>query len=218
MEHIRFVKYAPPELQGGNPSPIDGYQQSPVLPLEQAIAKLVPLVGGIMNDASEAKAHCNQSTMFTQDESAAVYLYSMPIPLISRLVEDVRAGTRQALEPWFPFLKLFMNAVEKLPPIECTVWRGIDADGSSMFVNNDVHTWWGVTSCSMSRNIVEPFLGQKSTLFAIDATHAKDISALSVFPEENEVILMPGTRVQAKSPSHTAGDRYSIIHLKEVHN
>jgi hypothetical protein len=59
-------------------------------------------------------------------------------------------------------------------------------------------------------------LGENGTLFAIEAIHGKDISMFSAVPDEQEVILMPGTRVRAKSQSLNVMDRLFIIHLEEI--
>jgi hypothetical protein len=81
-----------------------------------------------------------------------------------------------------------------------------------------VHIWWGVNSCAIALNIVQPFLGEKGTLFAIDAIQGKDITAFSANPDEEEVILMPGTCVHARRESLVYDNRLFIIHLAEEHS
>lgn len=100
MEHNRFVNNNLAELQKVNRSPIDGYQYSPVLTLEEAIGKITSAVSCIMDHVATAKMKCNRlPTSLTPDESAAIYLYSMPITFFSRLNEALRAEDRHALEP-----------------------------------------------------------------------------------------------------------------------
>ena len=139
----------------------------------------------------------------------------MQTPFFSSLNNTLRAKNRPALKPWFAFLNLFITALRKLPSTRDIVWRGINDDVSSMFVDNDVHTWWSVNSCSMALNVVEFYLGEKGTVLAIDAIHAKDISAFSAMPDEKEFVLMPGTCVRVKCPSLNFIDRFFLIHLKE---
>jgi hypothetical protein len=216
MAHNRFVNSALSELQEINRSPIYGYQHLPVMTLEEAIEKIIPLVPGIVNHAANAKENSNRdSTLLTWNESAAIYLYSMPISFFSCLNTALRAENRDTLKPWFAFLKLFMASLEKLPSTKGTVWRGVNYDDTLTFVDNDVHIWWGVNSCSTSLNIVQPFLGEKGTLFAIETIHGKDITAFSANPDEQEVILMPGTCVRARCESLVYDDRLFIVHLKE---
>ncbi|CAF1496035.1 unnamed protein product, partial [Rotaria sp. Silwood1] len=139
----------------------------------------------------------------------------MPKPFCSRLNETLRAKNRNALEPWFAFLKLFITALEKLPSTRKTVWRGVDGDVGSEFADGLVHTWWSINSCSMDLKVVEQHLGETGTIFAIDAVRAKNISAFSTFPEEQEIVLMPGTRVSAKCQLLKFIDRYILVSLEE---
>jgi hypothetical protein len=216
MKSNHFVSNTLSELQEANRSPIYGYQHLTVLTLEEATEKLIPLVPGIEDYVSKAKSKCNQSsTLLTRDESAAIYLYSMPIPFFSLLNEALRAEDRHALKPWFTFLKLFITGLQKLPSTEKTVWRGVSGDVGTVFDDGDVHIWWSVNSCSLDISVVKQYLDNSSTLFAIDASHGKDISKYSTFQTEKEIVLIPGTRVRAKAHSLNFEDRFFLVHLEE---
>ncbi|CAF3976140.1 unnamed protein product, partial [Rotaria sp. Silwood1] len=67
----------------------------------------------------------------------------------------------------------------------------------------------------MDLKVVEQHLGETGTIFAIDAVRAKNISAFSTFPEEQEIVLMPGTRVSAKCQLLKFIDRYILVSLEE---
>ena len=217
MSTNRFVNNTLSELQEANYSPIFGYENSPVLTLEEAVEKIIPLVSRVMDYVTTAKKKYNRrSPLLTRDESAAVYLYSMTTSFFSSLNETLRAANRDALKPWFAFLKLFMTALEKLPSIRKTVWRGVYGDVGSVFDNNNMDIWWSVNSCTMDLKIVQGFLCEKGTLFAIEALNAKDISEFSAISEEQEIILMPGTRVRARCESLNFIDRLFVVHLEEV--
>jgi hypothetical protein len=216
MVNDRFVNNTLSELQETNRNPISGYEKLLVLTLEDAVEKIVSLVPEVKNYVLTAKNECNHhSTLLTRDESAAIYLYSMPISFFGRLNETLRAENRQALKPWFAFLKLFINALEKLPSIKTTVWRGVSGNVGSIFADGRERIWWGVNSCSKDLRVVEQRLGDVGTVFAIDAIHGKDISAFSTFSEEQEIVLMPGTHVRPKCQSLSFDDRFFLIHLEE---
>ena len=217
MSKDRFVNNNLSELKEANRSPIFGYEDSLTLTLEEAVEKINPSIDRVMDYVMIAKTRYNRhSALLTRDESAAVYLYSMSTSFFSCLNKTLRAENRHALKPWFAFLKLFMTALNKLPSTKKIVWRGVYGDVRSLFNNNDMEIWWSVNSCSTDLKIVQEFLGEKGTLFAIEAIHGKDISAFSASLEEQEVILMPGTRVRAKCESFNFIDRLFVIHLEEV--
>jgi len=213
----RFVNGGLSELQDANRSPIFGYQHLPVMTLEQAMETIIPIVPEVEEYVLLAKKHCNRtSSVLTRDESAAIYLYSMPTDFVSCLNNTLRAGNRHTLELWYAFLKLFISALGKLPSTKAIIWRGVNYDDTLTFVDNDVHIWWSVNSCSMNPNSVQPFLGENGTLFAIDAIQGKDISAFSAIPDEHDVVLMPGTRVRCKHESLNFIDRLFVLHLEEI--
>lgn len=54
------------------------------------------------------------------------------------------------------------------------------------------------------------------TLFAVDPVNSKNISEYSAFPEEQEVILMPGTCVRSKSKPLNYRNHLLIVHIQEV--
>jgi hypothetical protein len=140
----------------------------------------------------------------------------MSTEFFSNLNSALRNTNRQVMKPWLDFLKLFVTALKKLPPTEATIWRGVNYDATLKFVDNDGYIWWDINSCSMNINSVQPFLGESGTLFAIETIHGRDISMFSAFPDEQEVILMPGTRVRNRYQSLNFIDRLFIIHLEEI--
>jgi len=211
-----FVNNSSSELEEANRIPIFGYEDSPLLTLEEAIEKISSTIPHTMDYVAKAKKKYNAHQNLSWNESAAIYLYTMETPIFSHLNKTLRDRNRQALKPWFAFLKLFISALEKLPPIKATVWRGVNYDDTLTFVDKDIHIWWGVNSCSINTRTVQQFLSETGTLFVIDTIHGKDISAFSAFPDEQEVILMPGTRVQAKTASFPVIDRFFILPLEEV--
>lgn len=212
----RFVNEKFSEIQKTNRSPIDGYQHFPIMTLEETIQKVVALVPGINEYVSIAKQECNQtSSWLTHNESAAIYLYTMPIPFFEQLNKALRDEDRDALKPWFPYLKLFIAALEKLPSTIGPVWRGVSSDVGSVFGDGKLHTWWSINSCSMDLSVVKGFLGKMGTLFLIETVNGKNISQFSAFPNEKEVVLMPGTQVGAPSQPFSHENQYLLVHLKE---
>ena len=212
----RFVSDIIADLQAANDNPIDGYQHLDVNNLEKAVETLADVVPGLANYIARARDNCNMNqTDLTREESAAIYLYTMQTPFYSRLNETLRANNRDALQPWFAFLKLFMTALGRLKSREALIWRGVAKDVGPTFVANTVHTWWSVNSCSEGTNVVEFYLGETGTIFAISAKKGKDISDYSAMADEREVLLMCGTRLHVKSDPLNFQKRLSIVHLEE---
>jgi len=100
MEKNRFVNNTLLELEEANHNPIFGYEDSPLLTLEEAVEKIISFLSHLMNYVATAKKKYNRhSNLLTPDESAAAYLYSMPTPFYLRLNEILRAKDRHELKP-----------------------------------------------------------------------------------------------------------------------
>jgi hypothetical protein len=217
-ERDRFINKDFSELSEVNISLIYDYQNLPVVSLEDAVKEVISLVPNIMDYVAQAKQQCNRnSTVLDWNESAVIYLYTMPKPFFSLLNEALRSGNRHKLKPWFSFLKLLTHALEKLPSVENTVvWRGVSKDIGSNFSEDDVQTWRSFNSCSTNLQVVECYLGENNTLFAIKTLHGKDISSFSAIQTEHEVVLLPGTRFRVKSNALNFKDHLSIVYLEEL--
>jgi hypothetical protein len=134
------------------------------------------------------------------------------------LNQALRSENRQALKIWFPYLKLFDTALDKLPTVKENVWRGVSLDIGRYFTKNQMITWWSINSCSSSINIIEDFLGNKksSTLFLIEAVNGKKVSGYTEYESEDEVILRMGTQFRVKADPLVQSNGSHIVHLTEI--
>jgi hypothetical protein len=210
----RFVSNYISELQQTNWNPISGYKDRNLKSLEEAVESIKECVDNVSEYANQAKRGCTINTQLTRNESAAIYLYTMDTPFYKKLNETLQAENPRALVPWFDFLNLFITALAKLPSRPITVWRGLaNIDGFS-FGEDHEFIWWNVNSCSLYASVAAGFTCDKGTLFCINTIHGKDISEYSEKPGEEEVILMPGTRLHVKSKTFDVHG-FSVVHLEE---
>ena len=214
MKSSRFVNTDILELQQVNRKPISGYQDLSVVSLEETVERIIPFVPHVMDYATKAKQRCKHSGTLTVNESSAIYLYTMSQPFYCILNKVLRAENPRALEPWLPFMKLFISALEKLPSQLTTVWRGIRNNNVLEYAEDDVFTWHGVNSCSSKINVAGNFVDQRGILFCIETIHGKNITMYSANQDEEEVVLMPGTCLRVSS-TITEPNSLSIIHLQE---
>jgi hypothetical protein len=215
----RFISNNLPKLQEGSHNPLSDYEDTPVQTLDKAVENLIQFVPGVVNYVSTAKKDCKQNSTLTWDEEAAIRLYTMSTTFAICLNQTLRLENQRVPKEWFPFLKLIVAALKKLPRTEDTVWRGVKDDTvASKYLEGEMYTWWTVTSCSTSIEIVEKYLDESGsgTLFAIKTVTGRGISIFSAVQDEQEVIIMPGTLVRVKSKSSDIFHRFSIIHLEEV--
>jgi hypothetical protein len=207
-------------------SPIRGYQNRPLLSLTETIKPISNLFYEIEDYVYVALHNCQKpNDELTQEESAAIHLYTMQfhggLSLYRLLNQSLRAENREELIPWFPFLKLFLTALHKLPSQRSTVWRGIkNVDLSSKYKPGMKIVWWGVSSCTARIEVLESdqFLGKYGlrTLFSIECINGKSVANHSYFKNtEKEIILMPGSYFEVIGQLNPAPQLY-IIQLKEI--
>ncbi|CAF0848779.1 unnamed protein product [Adineta steineri] len=203
-----------------------GYLTCELLSLEEATNELQNFLKDINRFVRLAKRHCTHPNdhNLTKDESAAIYIYTMELSggscIYRVLNQTLRLEDRSKVRPWFGYLKLLASATSKLPIFKGIVYRGLDKDVTMNFKKGQKITWWGISSCSTSVDVISSFISKSSssTLFRIDCLNGKSVASYTCYPHENEVILMPGTKLEVVSNplSHHGG--LNIIHLKEIND
>ena len=209
--------------------PISGYTHEPLLTLEEACEPLLNIVPRLPAHIWVAKQNSkNPSDGLTQDESAAIRLYTMEwdagsddvhSSLYAQLNRTLKQVDRTKLRPWFRYLKLFLTALAKLPPApRQTVWRGVRKNYSDDYTPGEEVTWWAFSSCTTSLSVLESelYLGTVGTrtLFSIETINGRTVRSHSHFTTEDEILLLPGTFFEVKSRLSPASDLY-LVHLQQ---
>ncbi|RHZ34189.1 hypothetical protein DYB31_001835 [Aphanomyces astaci] len=110
-----------------------------------------------------------------------------------------RSENRTAIRKYFNYLRVFLEAMCRMPQKEQTLWRGVSVDLFDAYEPGKVITWWGVSSCTSDENVARNFMrscGGSCTLLRVRCKTAMDISVLSMFPGEKECLLAPGTQLK----------------------
>ena len=206
--------------------PIKGYQEKPLVSLEEATKPISHLFQNLEENIWIAKQNCrNPLNDLTQDESAAIHLYTMQFDsgesLYKIMNETLRNADRETLRPWFSFLKLLITGFWKLPSRSQIVWRGIrGVNMSDRYKTGMKFAWWGVNSCTVDVETLKSpqFLGQTGlrTLFSIECINGKSIDSHSYFKSsEKEVILLPGSYFEVIGQLNPAPG-FHLIQLREI--
>ena len=205
--------------------PLQGYAVKPLLPLADAVKELNGKVDGLDSRVWTALERSKDpADGLTPDESAAIVLYTIEWDLNNPslyyvLNNKLRLEDRNGLVCWFSYLKLLLTALFKLPSVPRTVWRGVREDLSSSYKLGDTVTWWGFNSCtaSLSTLMNSQYIGDTGTctLFVIQCLNGKAIKRHSYYAYEDEILLLPCTRLEVLDCIRRQ-DGLHIIHLLEV--
>ncbi|CAF1540590.1 unnamed protein product [Adineta steineri] len=206
-------------------APIEGYENEPLVSLEDAVKPLVDIVPRVQRNVRIVKQNCEEpEDGLTSDESASIMLYtyeSMPHEhsLYVILNAALRSEQRQKLIPWFLYLRLVLTALARLPSKRCTVNRGVREDLRSQYPKGKTIIWWGFSSCTSSIEVLEceNFFGKTGTrtLFQIECNTGKDIKNHSFIQNEDEILLLPARQFSVKG-CLDSGNGLHIIQLEET--
>lgn len=198
---------------------IDDYLLCKLVSLDEAVSPIAHIVPNVLSQVITAKDACQlPMNKLTPDESAAIYLYTMDTRFYIEINKALRKNVLVHVKPWFLYLKLFHTALNKLPSQKERVWRGIKGNVKNYYVKGTRLIWTGISSTSTDIEVIRGFLpdNKHTTVFSVDCLYGKSIVNHSAIPNEQEIILMPGTILVIKGilPSSS----YDIIDLKEVIN
>ncbi|CAF3802131.1 unnamed protein product [Rotaria sp. Silwood1] len=206
-------------------SPIEGYENMPLVTIEEAVKPLVKIVPKVERNVHIVKENCtNPADGLTTDESASIMLYTYEsIPhehsLYVILNEALRSEERIKLIPWFLYLRLVLTALARLPSKRLFVNRGVKEDLHAEYSEGSTFIWWGFSSCTLSIKVLESamFLGKTGTrtLFQIDCHTGKNIKNHSFLSKEDEILLLPARQFVVKS-CLDSGNGLHIISLEEI--
>jgi hypothetical protein len=202
-----------------------GYEQMPLVTLDEAIEPLLSIIPDIKQMLCIIKENCQEiQDDLTINESASIMLYSMnwepkehSLNLI--LNRTLRDANRDKLKPWLLYLKLFMKSLSKLPSIHCYVYRGAQIDLSHEYPKGKTFIWWGFSLCNRSIEIFENKQDlnktEQRTRFKIECKSGKDIRNHSFHKINDEILLLSAQYYKVIS-SLDADNGLHIIQIKEI--
>ncbi len=206
--------------------PIAGYEDMPLVSLEEAVKPLVPILPRIQSYVYVAKQRCElvPADGLTKDESSSIMLYTMgwePTEkcLYFALNAALRSEDRRKLRPWFSYLKLMLTALFRLPSTRHFIYRGVKMNLSEQYPTGKTFIWWAFSSCTSSVETLEnpEYLGKTGlrTLFTIGCNSGKDISRHSFYQSEKEILLLAARQFIVKACFQQSPDLH-MIQLEEV--
>eukprot|EP01045_Picozoa_sp_COSAG04_P040646 COSAG04_NODE_11975_length_677_cov_1.257785_1_plen_135_part_00 len=113
-------------------------------------------------------------------------------------------------EAWSPYLWHLSQALQALPDVADTVYRGMNAPNLDQYqMRKRVH-WSGFSSTSTDETVSSkaPFYcGPPGVVFKLSVLNAKNIIPFSVLPGESELLLSPNMEFVVTKELHTPGLR-----------
>ncbi|CAF0764415.1 unnamed protein product [Adineta ricciae] len=203
-------------------SPFQGYTEQPLVSLKEAVEPLCAAVRDIDKMLRRVQQQCSEiQDDLSADELGSILLYTLAwekpqSSFRSILNRTIRSLVQESLRPWFLYLRLFINALSKLPSIPFhTVYRGSTENLLDDYSDGERIIWWNFVSCKASLKLVKESCSEDDlrTILIIECDMAKDISKYS--EKENEILLYPARQFQVISTLQS-NDRLRLIQLCEI--
>lgn len=206
-------------------APLKGYESVPLVSLEAAAIPLITCVTGIEGYVETVKKKCQKYALpaeLTIDQAASIALYTMETssndPSVYRQLNAIlRSEDKKLLPPWYLYIKLLLTALSHFPSTRRFVYRGVASSLYKTYGKNSIVTWWAFSSCATEVDVLTTFLPTTGarTMFTIECDSGKDISCVSDFPNEKEVLLLPETQFRVIAILDN-GNGLHTIQLKET--
>jgi serine/threonine protein kinase len=129
-----------------------------------------------------------------KDHRFAFFIYSTESNIYKKLNSALRARSGPAFDAWVPYLWHLSQALQALPDVATTVYRGMDAPNLAEYQQSKRIHWSGFTSTSTDASVSNhpPFYnGPPGVVFKLTVQNAKDIQPYSALPQEAELLLSP---------------------------
>ncbi|CAM4768322.1 unnamed protein product [Rotaria magnacalcarata] len=207
--------------------PLRGCENIPLVSIKEATRPLIPHVPEIEHMMHTIEGNnMKPEHDLTIDESAAIALYSLEWSPRKNsfyiiLNNVLRHSERDALlPPWFKFLKLLLIALSKLPSTgRRAVYRGVKLNLREHYKRDTHIVWRGFSSCTTAVDVLraEEFFGKTGTrtLFASECDTGREIRQHSFYPNEEEILLLPGRELQVVALLDM-GHQVTMIQLTET--
>jgi hypothetical protein len=194
-----------------------------IAPLKQLVPSITEYLLDVMRKVqSRAK---DPSVTLPKELLAAVLFYTFDDPqetgckFYQQLNTALRSRVRDNAKPYFGYLRMLVEALSKLPSHKGLVYRGISGiDLTDKFPLGKPVRVWEVLSVSKKRHVAESFASHGSngnqTLFVIETSNVAVLGSLSLYPDEEECMFLPGTALVA-TKVECNGAR-AVIHLTHL--
>jgi len=227
--HSRFTSDVDPS-ETPYSSPIYGVMKLSLMSLRKACAPLKDVVDDLDKSVYFAKMAMAagqhgkgiDKNGLTLNERAAIHIYTQSSPFYSTLNKSLRVKNRSVLIPFFPYLKLLLTALAKLPTVKGTFWRGVRRELHKDFADKKEkkqnHFFWSFKSTTLNASVLETsFLGKKGkrTLLNIHGFSGVRIEEYSALADEAEVLFAPGSCFNVTN-LFTPGPDLWIVELVQI--
>jgi hypothetical protein len=137
--------------------------------------------------------------LLNPNQILAIYLYTANLELFRGVNKNLSSMTLGS--PWFGFISCFYQGIKSLPNYIGECFRAVNTlfDSQIYALGNKVE-WCGFSVSNIDwKNSSELIRQKKGIIFIIKSKTGKNISYYSKFPQEKEIVFLPGTKFEVSN-------------------
>jgi ankyrin repeat protein len=137
--------------------------------------------------------------LLNPNQILAIYLYTSNLELFRGVNQNLSSITLSS--PWFGFIGCLYQGIKSLPNFVGDCFRAVDTlfDSQTYALGNKVE-WGGFSVSNIDwKNSSELIRQKKGIVFIIKSKTGKNISSYSKFPQEKEIVFLPGTKFEVSN-------------------
>jgi len=137
--------------------------------------------------------------LLNPNQILAIYLYTSNLELFRCVNQNLSSITLSS--PWFGFIGCLYQGIKSLPNFVGECFRAVDTlfDSQIYALGNKVE-WCGFSVSNIDwKNSSELIRQKRGIIFIIKSKTGKNISSYSKFPQEKEIVFLPGTKFEVSN-------------------
>ena len=147
------------------------------------------------------------------DSIMAIFLWSSNF-----LYRDLNKTLRESRDfsAWSVYLKHLLSGLKSMPYYRGKGYRGLrNYQDTNIYKKGQLVNWKTISALSKQEKVAKGFSNENGTIFEVEVVSSKDISAVSLYAKEEEILMLPYSCLEVLDVIENPGEPV-YIKLREI--
>ncbi len=148
----------------------------------------------------------------SQEELISIMLWTSNL-----LYQKLNAVLKESgdISKWKVYLNTFLNGLKSMSYYRGQVYQGWNYKDLKTYQKGETVSYKAISSFSKNRDVAEKFSNGNGTIFQVEVLSSRDISSLSIYLGEEEVVMPPYSYFEVTNVIEAPG-KPVIVEMKEI--
>jgi len=179
----------------------------------QAQAELGEFISDALDSIKNLKKKNSDLKNKSDDGLVAIMLWSSNF-----LYQELNKALRESSDfsSWNVYLKHLLNGLKSMPYYRGKGYRGLkNYRDTNTYKKGQLVNWKTISALSKQENIARGFSNENGTIFEVEVVSSRDVSSISIYAEEEEILMLPYSCLEVLDVIQTQGQPV-YIKLREI--